>query len=246
MLDILYKNKYMETLIKRSFFVGIAVLGMTTLRAQSVDDIVAKYITAIGGKAALASVNSLVITGNISVAGQDAPSTTYILAGKGYRSEMDFGGTKIIQAVNTTGGWQINPMQGGNDAQAMPPEQAKMSQGQYIIGGILTNYAAQGLKLELIGKDTADYKLKLTTSSGGVVFYINQKTYLIDKEVINSSMGGQDIEINISFSDYRKTDTGYVLAYATTLEVPQATLMTTVTKVAVNTPIDPKIFDQPK
>ena len=234
----------METLMKRSFFVLIAILGITTLRAQSVDDIVAKYINAIGGKAALASVNSLVITGNINVAGQDAPSTTYILAGKGYRSEMDFGGQKMIQAVNPAGGWQITP--GGDAAQPMPAEQAKMSQGQYVIGGILTNYASLGYKLELIGKDTADYKLKMTTSSGGITFYINMKTYLIDKEVINSSMGGQDIEIDITFSDYRKTDTGYLLAFNTTLVVPQATLNTTVTKVTVNTQIDPTIFNMPK
>jgi hypothetical protein len=234
----------METLMKRSFFVLMALLGMTTLKAQSVDDIVAKYINAIGGKAALASVNSLVITGNINVAGQDAPSTTYILAGKGYRSEMDFGGQKMIQAVNAAGGWQITP--GGDAAQPMPAEQAKMSQGQYVIGGILTNYAAQGYKLELIGKDTADYKLKMTTSSGGITFYINMKTYLIDKEVINSSMGGQDFEINITFSDYRKTDSGYILAFNSTLVVPQATLMTTVSKVTVNTPIDPTIFNMPK
>jgi hypothetical protein len=234
----------METLMKRSFFVLMAVLGMTTLRAQSVDDIVGKYINAIGGKAALASVNSLVITGNINVAGQDAPSTTYILAGKGYRSEMDFGGQKMIQAVSPAGGWQITP--GSDAAQPMPAEQAKMSQGQYVIGGILTNYAAQGYKLELIGKDTADYKLKMTTSSGGITFYINMKTYLIDKEVINSSMGGQDFEINITFSDYRKTDSGYILAFNSTLVVPQATLMTTVSKVTVNTQIDPTIFNMPK
>jgi hypothetical protein len=244
MIDILYKNKYMETLMKRSFFVLCAVCGMTTLKAQSVDDIVGKYIDAIGGKAALASVNSLVITANVNVQGNDAPSTTYILAGKGYRSEMDFGGQKMIQAVNSAGGWQIMP--GADAPQPMPAEQAKLSQGQYIIGGILANYAALGYKLELIGKDTADYKLRMAVSSGSVTFYINMKTYMIDKEIINSSMRGQDVTITISFSDYRKTDSGYVLAYNTTLEAPQATLMTTIDKVTVNAPVDPKIFNMPK
>ena len=86
----------MKTLIKRSFFILCALLGMTTLRAQSVDDIVGKYIDAIGGRTVLASINSLVINSNINVMGNDAPTTTYILAGKGFRSEMDFNGTKMI------------------------------------------------------------------------------------------------------------------------------------------------------
>jgi hypothetical protein len=72
------------------------------------------------------------------------------------------------------------------------------------------------------------------------------KTYLIDKELINSNMGGQDVTITLSFSDYRKTDSGYVLAYSTTLEAPQATLLTTISKVTVNTAVDPTIFNMPK
>ncbi len=236
----------MKTLMKRSVFVLVAVLGMTTLRAQSVDDIVGMYIDAIGGKAALAGVNSLVITSSISVNGMDAPSTTYILADKGFRSEMDFGGQKMIQAVSPAGGWAISPMSGSTSPQAIPADQAKMSQTNYVIGGALTNYAAQGNKLELIGKDTADYKLKMTISGGDITYYINQKTYLIDKEVINSNVGAQAGTTTITFSDYRTVDGGYVVAYTQSLELPQVSLVITTQKVTVNQTIDPTIFNMPK
>jgi hypothetical protein len=238
----------METLMKRSFFVLMAVLGMTTLRAQSVDGIVGKYIDAIGGKAALAGVNSLVITSTISVNGMDAPSTTYILAGKGFRSEMDFNGTKMIQAVSPAGGWAISPITGSTSAQAIPADQAKMSQSNYVIGGALTNYASQGNKVELIGKDTADYKLKMTIPSGDVTYYINQKTYLIDKEVINSNIGAQAGTTTITFSDYRKVDGGggYVMPYTQSLDLPNVSLVITNQKITVNQTIDPTIFNMPK
>jgi hypothetical protein len=236
----------MKTLMKRSFFVLIALLGMTTLRAQSVDDIVGKYINAIGGKDVLAGVNSLVITSTISVNGMDAPSTTYILAGKGFRSEMDFNGEKMIQAVSASGGWAISPMTGSTSAVAIPADQAKMSQSNYIIGGLLTAYAAKGYKLELIGKDTADYKLKMTVPSGDVTYYISQKTYLIDKEVINSSVAAQAGTTTITFSDYRKLDGGYVMAYTQSLDLPNVSLVITNQKIAVNQTIDPAIFNMPK
>ena len=236
----------METLIKRSFFVLMAILAMTTLRAQSVDDIVGKYINAIGGRTALAGISSLVITSSINVMGNDAPSTTYILAGKGFRSETDFNGQKMIQAVSPAGGWAIMPMTGDATAQAIPADQAKMSQSNYIIGGLLTAYADKGYKLELIGKDTADYKLKMTIPSGDVTYYINQKTYLIDKEVINSNIGAQSGTSTITFSDYRKLDGGYVMAYTQSLELPQVSLVITNQKITVNQTIDPTIFNMPK
>src|ERR1700744_677322 len=139
----------METLMKRSFFVLITTLGMTTLRAQSVDDIVGKYIDAIGGRAALDGIKSLLINSTMNVMGNDVSSTTYILAGKGFRSETDFNGQKMIQAVSPAGGWAINPMAGQTTAQSIPADQAKMSQSNYIIGGLLTSYSTLGYKLEL-------------------------------------------------------------------------------------------------
>ncbi len=146
----------MKTLMKRSFFVLVAALAMTTLRAQSVDDIVGKYINAIGGKAVLASVKSEIINSTIDFSGNQMPSTAYVLADKGFRSEMDMDGQKMIQAVSPAGGWAISP--GESSAQTIPAQQLKMIQSNYIIGGLLAQYGTLGYKLELIGKDHADYK----------------------------------------------------------------------------------------
>jgi hypothetical protein len=137
-------------------------------------------------------------------------------------------------------------MTGDATAQAIPADQAKMSQSNYTIGGALTNYAAQGNKLELIGKDTADYKLKMTIPSGDVTYYINQKTYLIDKEVINSNIGAQSGTSTITFSDYRKVDGGYVMAYTQSLELPNVSLVISNQKITVNQTVDPTIFNMPK
>src|SRR5580658_7799548 len=109
-IDILYKTKSMETLRKRSFFALAALMALTTtLRAQTADDIVNKYVAAIGGKDALSSVKSLILENSVSVQGMDLTSTTTILVGKGYKNETEFQGTKMVNCVTDKGGWVLNP-----------------------------------------------------------------------------------------------------------------------------------------
>jgi hypothetical protein len=247
MLDIFYKNKYMKTLMKPSVFVLAAVLACTNVHAQSVDEIVNKYISAIGGKGAVESVKTLYIESDVDVAGNNAPSTTWIVSGKGYKNEVEFGGSKIQQCVTDKGGWMINPMMGSTTAQPIPDEQLKAMKGQINVGGPLYDYAAKGNKVELIGQDSGDYKIKLTTPAAvTVTFFINKKTYFVDKTVSNANIQGQDMETTVIFSDYRKLDGGFVFNFGQQVTLPMYTLNITHKKVEVNKQIDPSIFDMPK
>lgn len=247
MLNIFYKNKYMKTLRNSSVFVLAAVLACTNLQAQTADEIVSKHIAAIGGKAAVDAVKSLYIESNVEVMGTDAPSTTWIVSGKGYKNEVMFNGSKIQQCVTDKGGWMVNPMMGQTSAVAIPDEQLKTLKGQINVGGPLYDYAGKGNKIELLGTDSADYKVKLTSTAGLIItFFINQKTYLIDKTVSTASIQGQDMETTVLFSDYRKLDGGYVLNFGQQVSLPMYTLNITHKKVEVNKPVDPAIFDMPK
>ena len=249
MLNIFYKNYYMETLIKPSVFVLAAVLACTNLHAQTADEVVNKYVAAIGGKPAIESVKTLYIESDAEAMGNQLPSVTWIVNGKGYKNEVDFNGTKIVNCFSEKGGWSINPMTGASTATAMPEEQTKSMKGQMNVGGPLYDYAAKGSKIELVpGKDAADsdYRIKLTAAAATTTFSINKKTYYIDKSVTSANMMGQDVEITVSFSDYRKIDGGYVLAFSQSIVNPQYTVNITHKKVEVNKPIDPAIFDMPK
>jgi len=236
----------MKTLRKLSFVVLVVSAATTTGRAQTADDIIAKNLAAVGGKDVVANTRSLVITNNLEVMGNDVPSTTIILAGKGFKNETEFNGTKIVQAVSDHGGWMINPMAGQSTATAMSAEDVKSAQGQ-LYPVPLANYAAIGGKIELVGKDTADYKLKLSTPTGLMVtYYVNMKTYLIDKEDIHTKVQGQDIDATAVFSDYRKIDNGLLIPFKVERDMPQYTLAFTVQKVEVNKEIDPAVFEMPK
>jgi hypothetical protein len=240
----------MKTFTKPAFFILSVLIGSTlttTCFAQTAEEIVNKNLDAIGGKALLSSIKSVVIESNIEFMGNEAPSTTYILNGKGFKSETDFNGSKIIQCVTDKGGWGINPMAGQSSATAMPDEAVKQAQGQLYIGGPLMNYSDNGGKIELVGKDTADYKIHLTNTTGtDATFYINMKTYLIDMLVAKISQGGQDFETTVNFSDYRKTDGGPLMSFTQSRVLPQVTLNVNIKKVEINKEIDPAIFQMPK
>jgi hypothetical protein len=60
-------------------------------------------------------------------------------------------------------------------------------------------------------------------------------------------MQGQDVDVTLTFSDYRKTDSGYVIPYATNIDLGgQFSMDMTVKKVEVNKTIDPAVFVIPK
>ena len=112
----------METLRKSSFFVLAALLAFSTTRAQTADDIVNKYVAAIGGRDALNSIKSLVLVGSTEVMGQSGNTTVSIVVGKGYKTVSDIGGTSFVTAVTPTQGWGINPYMGATTPTAMPEE----------------------------------------------------------------------------------------------------------------------------
>ena len=233
-------------------FLGITLLGSVTLQAQSVDDIIAKHIEAIGGKEKVSGLKSIYKEESIQVMGNEAPSITYIVDGKGFKSEVDFGGQKIVQCFSENGSWGLNPMAGQSAPEAYPAEVAKMSKGQYDIVGALYNYSAKGNKVELLGNEDVNgvscYKLKVVTPENvETIYFIDSKTYYGVKRISKINMQGQEAEAGITFSDFRKTDYGYVMPYATEIALPQGFNLTSVIKkVEINKPIDMKIFEMPK
>jgi hypothetical protein len=216
--------------------------------AQTGDQIVQKYVAAVGGKEAISKVKSISMESSALVMGTEAPTTTVILDGVGYRSDTDFNGTRIVSCFTEKGGWSINPMAGASGPVPMPEDQYNMGKAQIYVGGGLYDYATKGGKIEMIGKDPNAYKIKLI-SKGNVesVYTIDPATYLVKSVTGKGKMQDQDVEITTSFSDYRKTETGYLLPYVMDVDFGgQFQLSIAVKKVELNKTIDPAIFAMPK
>ncbi len=205
-------------------------------------------MAAIGGKDAISQVKSVYMETSITMMGGENPSTTTIVNGVGYKSETDFNGTKIVQCYTDKGGWTINPMAGAATATPMPDDVYNAGKAQINIGGALYDYAAKGSKVELLGKDGGAYKIKLTSKENvEAVYLIDSTSYLITSVTSKGKMQDQDVDITTKYSDYRKTELGYVIPYAIDVDFGgQFGLTIAVKKVELNKTIDPAIFAMPK
>jgi Domain of unknown function (DUF4292) len=211
------------------------------------DQVVARYIDAIGGKEAIGQVKTITMTTSAQIMGNDAPGTTTIVDGVGYKNETSFGDSKIIQVYTAKGGWMVNPMAGMSEPTPMPDDQYKDGKSQIYVGGPLLDYAAKGNKIELLGSDKDTYTIKLTTKDNVESTYvIDATTFLLKSTVRTGKMQDQDVEVSSTYSDYKKTDTGYLVP--TTIGVDfggQFQIAIAVQKVETNKTIDPAIFDMP-
>lgn len=227
-----------------------ALLSATAMYAQSADDIIAKYVDAIGGKDKLKAINSVYMENTLNIMGNEAPNTTTILNGKGYRNESEFNGAKIIQVITDKSGWMINPMAGANEPQALPDDQVKAGQSQ-IFAVPLLDYASKGGKAELLGQEKVGsvnaYKIKVTDAGNvATTYYFDPSTYYLVQVVRSSEMMGQQVDVTATYSDYKKTDYGWAVPQNVEINMGGQFSMTLKLKsVEVNKAVDPKIFEMP-
>jgi hypothetical protein len=232
-------------------FVGWSVLLLalsTSAKAQTVDDIINKYIDAIGGKAVIASLQSVQIEGTLNAMGNDLSYKATVVNGKAFRSETSFNGSTIIQCVTDSSGWKLNPMLGQSSPEALPADQAKASRSSLYIAGPLVDYKSKGYSAELIGEDDFDgtkvFKIHLFDNGGtDVMYYIDTVAYSVLKTVTQAKMDGSDVATSEIFSNYQKTPIGYTMPYSTHTS-SEFTL--TYSKVTFNQNNDPQICAMPK
>jgi outer membrane lipoprotein-sorting protein len=236
----------------RVVLMAASMLSVVSLHAQTADEIVNKHIEALGGKDKLSSIKTVYTEYDMEVMGQTLTGTTWLVNGKAFKNEVDLAGQKMIQCFTDQGGWGINPMMGQTAPEVMPADQLKSGKAQLDAGGPLFNYATKGNTIELSGKEALNgkdaFKLKLKTKDSVESFiWIDAATWYIVKSNVKTKMGTEDVETTIAFSNYKKTDFGYVLPTTTEVTMPQGVVLNiTSKKTEINKEMDMKLFEMPK
>lgn len=245
---VIINNLIMKSVSKWIATFAVIVVLSAGAMAQTVDDVINKHIDAIGGKDKLIALKTLYQESSMQIMGQDMPMKIWISNGLGMRTEMEMMGQKMIVAVNKDKGWMINPMTGSTDPQDLPAEQVKQSMAQMELGGPLFNYKTKGYTATLLGKEKVGsndcYKIKLTKDKDvESTYYIDATTYYIDKTDTKINANGNEVQVGSVFSDYKKSTDGYVFAYTTTVTNQMGEIVSKITKLDINKPMDSKLFE---
>jgi hypothetical protein len=229
----------------------ITLFASQIVTGQTADEIVAKYIDAIGGKDQLTKINSMCTEGSLDAMGSTGTIKHTLLAGKGSKAEIEVQGTSVVMCVTDSTGWSINPMTGNYNAEYMPAEQYKASKDEIYVDGAFADYAKKGYKLvsdgqQTIGTINANKILVTTPDSVTTQYFFDPETGYLVQITQTSNMGGQPMDITIGLSDYRKTDSGIAIPYKVETNYGGQFFVTeNVSKVDFNQPVDPAIFVKP-
>ena len=227
--------------------VVVLVLSISTLSAQSVDEIVTKNLNATGGVAKLHEVKSVITENTIKVQGLEIENLTTILVGKAMRSDSKIMANNMVQAFDGTTPWAITPvMMGGNGEPQVMSEEMSKSVINQVDPFPLLDYVEKSTRLELLAsekvKDKDAYHLKISPKNGAESeIWIDVASGLMSK--LKTMQNGQEVEV--FFSNYTEIE-GINFAMSMETSNPMAGIITIDTKtVKLNISIDELIFKMP-
>jgi hypothetical protein len=231
----------------------LAVAVPAALRAQTLDDVIAKHIEARGGMAKLRAITSMRAIGEMEVGpGMKAPVTMEQTRPEMLRMEFTIQGMTGVQAYDGTTAWAIMPFQGKKDPDVMPADMAKGFIEGADFDGALVDYKAKGHTVTLLGKEKIEgsdaFKLKINLKNGNErIVFLDADSYLEIRNEQKTMMQGTEIETFSNIGDYRDVS-GIQMPFSLEQGAkgqPNVQRMT-ITKIEANVAIDKTRFTMPK
>jgi zinc protease len=226
--------------------------------AQTADEVVEKYLAAIGGRAALAKITSRATTGTMTLSLPTGPVTGSIEIQNQQPnksrtvttldlSSVGAGQMTREQRFDGTTGYILDSMQGNRD---ITGNQLETLKNGFFPTPLLT-YKERGATVELAGKEKVDgrdaYVLVFKPKGGAVSRqFIDAETYLPARVVVKLDLpeAGGEVEQTTDLSDYRVVD-GIKIPFAIKVSTGPQSFTIAVTKVEHNVKIDPAVFVRP-
>ena len=237
---------------KTILLLALGLLLAPIAHAQTVDDILAKYYEACGGLAKMKAVNTVRVTGTMSMGpGMEAPLTIERKRPGMSRLEFTIQGMTGIQAFDGSKTWSVMPFMGKKDPEVGTDEDNKNALDDADFDGPLVDYKPKGNVVELMGKEPVEgadaFKLKVTKKNGNIEYdYLDAETYLLVKTEGKRKIRGTEMEGETTFSDYKEVD-GLMEAFSMesgAKEMPQKRKLA-FSKIEMNVPLDDARFAVP-
>jgi photosystem II stability/assembly factor-like uncharacterized protein len=195
-----------------------AALALLTipLFAQTAEEIVGKYIKAVGGMERIQAVKSLRRSGKFTGGGGfEAEVLQENKRPAMVREEFIIQAMSGINAYDGKNGWKIDPFGGKKDPETLGEDELKGIIEDADFDGPLVNYQQKGVKVEYVGTEpvegTEAYKLKVTMPDGEIRhWYMDTDYYVPIKVETKRTVRGAERETETVFGDYKSVNGWYI------------------------------------
>ncbi|HET9400573.1 MAG TPA: hypothetical protein VFO34_06455 [Candidatus Acidoferrales bacterium] len=238
-------------MIRKMSFLVLSLLLIPAARAQSLDEVIAKYVIAHGGTEKMGAIQTRRMSGELDVSSLHIKIVQENKRPDKVREEDSLQGFTQVQAYNGKTGWQVDPTQGRKQAQLMSADDSKNLVVDADMDGPLVNYKQKGHTAELVGHDPVEgtdcFKIKLTLKNGDIrYYYLDADSFLEIKLETQTSIRGSIQESETYFGDYEKVDgLYYPFAIETGQKGDPNRVRINIDKVEHNVPIDDAHFAVP-
>jgi hypothetical protein len=214
----------------------------------SVDEILDKFVKAIGGKEAIEKITSRSMKGTFEMEAMSisAPLEMFAKAPNKSAMKIDVPNIGVVNRVfNGTAGWDSKPMLGLRELSGLELAQMKRGSDFYTELNFKKNYT----KMEVKGKEKVGsyetYVIEATPAEGSpekLYFDVNTGLLVRQDGEFESPEGKMQIETYVD--DYKVVD-GVKIAHTMKQVNPQMTFVMKITEVKNNVEIDEAKFNKP-
>ena len=237
---------------KVSLAFAILMCAFISAAAQTVDEIVAKYVKTVGGMEKIEAVKTIRRTGKVIAGGGfEIPIVEENKRPNLVRQDITIQGLVGTNAYDGKTGWKIQPWNGKKDAETMGEGELKGIIDDSDFDGPLVNYKAKGNKVEYLGMDEVEgddtYKLKVTLANGETRLYFMDTEYYVPIKIETKRIvRGAEVEFEAVLGDYKEV-AGWYLPFSVEVggKGSQFKQKIAYDKIEANVPVEDKRFAMP-
>lgn len=237
-------------LVKKIALVLLLVTASSCLKAQTVETVIANYISYTGGGKQWKNINSIVSSGTYNYGGMEFPFEAYSKAPDLYKYIVSNNGKYFAQAFDGKQGWKIDGFKGetiktilnGKEARAMANE------ADVELESVFINYKEKGYSAMLEGRDSVGnilcYNVKLISGNNdtSTYFFSTNDFSLVKKQAVSKNEELDKSMLDTYYSDYTTIE-GIKFPFKMISKVGDQTILTiTVKKMQLNVAIQDSIF----
>ncbi|MFL5331258.1 MAG: VPS10 domain-containing protein [Gemmataceae bacterium] len=177
--------------------------------AQTADELVSKYITAIGGMEHIQAIKSIRRTTKYVGGGAEIVVVEENKRPNRIRIDTTMMGLTGVDAFDGQQGWKIEPWGGKKDVEPLNEEEMRSFVLAADLDGPLVNYQAKGHKIENLGSEafegTDTFKLKVTLKNGdALTYFLDKDTYVPIKIETTRFIRGAERQYETILGNYKQ------------------------------------------